>query len=178
MKTMKIYNVALALGLGTLGVVAQAMAAQAVDFNFSFTGTSGVTGTVTGLIGGLTDNTSSVPSSIIINTDPTGVPSGTILSQYLGGSFTVSNDTITAANDVIFEDSNSNFAIIFNLSSTNILSNLTDGSYTSNSDEFSGVTYIPTATVPEPNEKGLIAFGIPLFLALGIINKRKALKFK
>lgn len=175
---MKRYNVALALGLAGLGVAAHTMAVQAADFNFSFTGTSSITGTVTGLISGLTDNTSSVPSSITINTDPTGVPSGTILSQYLGGSFTVSNGAITAANDITFEDSSSIFTILFNLSSTNILFNLTDGSYTSNSNGFSGVSYIPVATVPEPNEQGIMAFGIPLFLALGIINKRKVLKFK
>jgi hypothetical protein len=69
---MKIGGGCVAAALSLTGV----QSAQALDFNFSFTNTSGnVSGTVTGTIFGLTNNTSNQQaSSIVINSFPAALP--------------------------------------------------------------------------------------------------------
>lgn len=203
---MKLYNIALALGLAGLGVVVHSMAAQAIDFTFDFVGKEGTTtgfgperiigGEVTGIITGLDANTTSgIPSSIIINTNPLGFTPGIVLNHYVSGTFSVSNGVITGASNVNFGNQAflpfvPSFNIFFNSNSNgNVGVNefRFDGeairpAITFNNDGFDGVIYtpvtpvVPTTAVPEPNEQGLRALVLPLFLGLGIMKKRKALK--
>jgi hypothetical protein len=71
---VKILNLGLACVFGGFGVIANSLAAQALDFNFSFDGVDSNTGTVTGLIEGLQDNNSNtIPTDIIINDNPVGI---------------------------------------------------------------------------------------------------------
>jgi hypothetical protein len=100
---MQMQNIGLALGLASLGIIANSLAAQALDFSFSFTindsSHGSISGTVTGIIEGLQDNTTqSTPTDIIVNTNPAGVTSGTTFVQGTGtnsGYFTVQNGNIT-----------------------------------------------------------------------------------
>ena len=94
--------------------LAAPLSAHALDFDFSFTNTSGNTaGTVTGEIFGLTDNATSAPTDVVITSYPaalTGLPAapwdlytipgfefGNHGTPFLADNFTVSNGVITDA---------------------------------------------------------------------------------
>jgi hypothetical protein len=91
------------LGAGLFGLMhPTATHAGPLDFMFSFSNTTGnVNGTVTGEIFGLTDNATGPASNVILDSYPAGLglptPPLTILTGITSNSFTVTDETITAA---------------------------------------------------------------------------------
>ena len=112
-----IKNLTLACVLSVLGVTANSLVAQALDFKFSLRGTNFYRlsnthseSTVTGVIQGLKDNAYSRPTRIIINKNSLGIPEGTILVEpedYIGGIFVVENGKVLRVRGVIYGDTSS-----------------------------------------------------------------------
>ena len=175
---MKTLNIGLVCVFGGFGVLANSLAAQALDFNFSFDADHGTPGTGTGVIQGLQDNNSNTnPNSIIISNNPIGIPFGTVFDIRNRGSFSVNNGQITGANSVYYFGQNYSYNIQFNSGGYNSIGNGINNTSSYNSNGFSGVTYTPATAVPwdfSPNEG--VALGLPLFIGLRMLKKRRALK--
>ncbi len=180
---------ALTLGLAVGLCAINTSKASALDFTFSFSNNGGnVNGTVTGTVYGLTDNVTSSATRVTIESYPTGLgtPVDGLIATDWGGvqenSFTVANGAITAgdflsygpnsglclnSNDNCFTGSNSN-ALTFNQDRNTVV----------NFNDFQGVAFTPaTAAVPwEFNPTEGVALGLPLFIGLRVLKKRRALK--
>ena len=133
-----------------LGVNAFASKVFALDFNFTVIGDRGTApGTVSGVIKGLTDNSSSKPTQIDVlsypgktGTEPIVLTSAN--SSYIG-NFVVSNGNITA--QTRFYVSNT-FTLkeFLDFNTFGQLNGLSTTSY--NSSGFNGATYTPATAVP------------------------------
>ena len=146
--------------------------AQLLDFDFSFYGNADVTGEIVGL----ENNATSSPTSVMILTAPNldiNLPY-TIPSAYSEGTFTVSNDVITAVNDFYYPTHAQPPAdfdgIIFSLNEPggfNQLSNFNAVVQVVNSDGFAGVDYTYSGlAAPEPRALLLALIGGFAFLFL------------
>ena len=160
--------------------------AKALDFNFSFSNvTEDVSGTVTGVIKGLTDNATSAASDITITFAPAGVtplPATTFsifdyatqLNSLWGSpyivvnNFTVTNGVIT---DALFQIYGGYFDINVagqynSLHSSDKAPAGTEGHGLGNQDGLGGITF---TEVPEPASWMLISAGL---LGLGATRRR------
>ncbi len=144
--------------------------ANALDFTFSFSNTTGNTpGTVEGIIRGLNDNSTgaatsieltSFPSALGTNNTPTNIVSWDSVSF---NSFTVSSGSITNAQFVAFDTTTSpnpyfciNDACVSTAGNGNNLFTLNDnpgGNFLANNDALlSGIIFTPVASTPVPFE--------------------------
>ena len=179
---------ALTLGLAVGLCAINTSKASALDFTFSFSNTvSNVNGTVTGTVDGLTDNATSSANKVTIDSYPTGL--GTPVDGLIAtntnwsvnqNSFTVANGSITAGNFLSYA---SNSGLCLNSSScfgsfNNALTFTQNGNTVANNTGLQGVFTPVTATsVPfEFSQTEGIALGLPLFIGLRMLKKRKALK--
>jgi hypothetical protein len=183
---MKLRSIGLALGLAGLGIAANSMSARALDFSFSFTvnninGTSisPSSDTITGEIVGLSNNTTSSATDIIITSDPAlGIASGTELDN-ASGTFTVASGQITAFNGISYTDSTSD-QIQFNDKSLgtyyNEIQTATGYASKSSSSAFSVGSYNFTLVPWEFNPGEMVGLGVPLMMGLGVLKKKLALR--
>jgi hypothetical protein len=166
-------------GFGILALslmLASGTAHAGLNFDFSFTGTAGIAGTVTGEIFGLTDNSTSAPTDVVIDSYPAGITlpgtpwdifnaAGFILGV---DRFTVSGGQITAAN-LQLENPGLNEDLVLNscgfnqLQGTNLLSVV-------NSNGFSGITFTSSTSAPEPASIALLLSGL---FGLRMIRRRR-----
>jgi PEP-CTERM motif len=140
-----------------------------LDFDFSFTNTLGtVSGTVTGEVFGLTDNSTSAATDLIIDSYPAGLTipgtpwdifnaAGAIIGS---NSFTVSGGQVTAF--LFGIDPGGTSSLELDSSHTSYLYD-TSGDLVLNSDRPTGVTFTadPSSTsTPEPASLALLATGL------------------
>jgi hypothetical protein len=170
------------MALAALLLAGTATAANALDFDFSFSDDGSlpgplpfpVPGTVTGEITGLTDNATSAATHVWIDSAPLGLdltmktPFDTI-ANVIDNSFTVSGGQIIDAS--YFSSDTSDFGFTLSLSdSDNLLSSNPNDSQTGNSGGFAGVTYAP---VPETSTWAMLLVG---FAGLGFAGYRAKAK--
>jgi hypothetical protein len=161
-------------------LVAAAPAYAGLDFYFSFiNGNGNVSGTVTGEIFGLTDDTTSGATDVVIDSYPAGLSLPAVPwdifndSNYtnVGNGFTVSGGVITAAffAELDFADSSS-----FSLNDEGF-NNVIDlnGNAVENEGGFKGATYTAVPT-PEPASIVLLLSGM---FGLRLIRRRKGQDF-
>jgi hypothetical protein len=151
---------------------------SASTFQFSFssgvndTSLTPVTGTVTGLIFGLSDNgNGQIPTSIEITSSPYGLV-GDTLFNYPGSTagFNVVGGQISGANGVTFE-LNSDTYLAFNDSlGRNYLTDYSNNTIVTNQGGFDGVTYSEVPAVPEPSTWAMMLLG---FAGLGSMAYRR-----
>lgn len=183
---MKLLNIGLVGALGSLGVIASSMAAQALDFNFSFTTDTGTNpGTTTGIIKGLTTGSNSV-FSVLIDQNTVGITPGTELPRIDGNIIVSENEDISSISGVYF--GTTNYLLDMNRSITtpsgiiysNRIRNFSTGqlarinSTTPFSVESYSFTPVAATAVPfnfNPTEGA--ALGVPLFIGLRLLSKKK-----
>ena len=190
---MKFKQFSCVLGLA-IGIIASNIPkASALDFSFSFSNQDGnVDGTVTGTIKGLKDNTTSAATEVDLTSYPAGLgtnpnPSGNVVYTSSGGgwdpnasgSFTVTNGLITdyqfyassKPSELVLDSSEQISSLVLNYN-PNITYN-----YVHNSSLNSVVFTSASATVPfefSPSEG--ILLGVPLFIGLRILKRKRAMK--
>ncbi len=153
-----------------------------LNFSFSFTDdpTVGTTpGTVTGEIDGLSDNSTSAASDVIIDTVPSALggistegplPIETIASGWnnpIINSFTVSGGQITAAS-FFAVSSYGHAALILNFSGENLLTFDKNNTYVKNSGGFAGATYAPLVAAPAVPEPASFQIGLASLPIVGL----------
>ena len=184
------------LGLTITSIAITTLKANALDFSFSFSNNDGTTdGSVTGIIKGLKEGFGNQrPESISLTSypDDLGVNSnGDLVYRPLPwyepdrSFFEVENGQIVDASFRTLGPS-SEFSINYNsYGSLSSILNLGNGDVIENNAGFAGVTFTPvSATVPpdpatvpfdfSPSQG--IALGLPLFIGLRMLKKRRALK--
>jgi len=168
-----------ALGLG-LSLILTSGSAQALSFTFAFSTPTNVdgsgntisgTGTVTGIIQGLTDNLANQAATAVSITsytpvDPSLPPVTIALTKLFVNQFTVAGGQITAAN---FLGSDANVFTVLDLNENGIRNILYDSQNLfslQNLDGFTGATYTPIPSVPELPAPLMISFGmlVPLLV--------------
>ena len=182
MQLMKTYR-RLCLGVAAVILLTSAFSAPArgelLNFTFSFTGgnTSSVQGTVTGLIEGLTDNSTGGAADVIIESAPSmtsfgpsvgPLPIDTASWVKQANSFTVSNGQITAA-DFRAVTNGEDFLDLDYTGRINLFT-LSGNSYNvANNDGLAGISFSPS--VPEPGTFAIGGFAIAV-LGLWISKQR------
>ena len=195
------YILGLAIGI----IASNTPIANALDFNFSFSSdnTSGGVGTVTGIIKGLQDNTnaSQIPTEIDLTSYPTNVlgtnPNASGNVVFLAGtnppgkdwgtnnsvSFQVTGGNITSAffseQGAAGSNSSKSYFILNSPAGFNGLS-FNNGNGTSNSISnqggFNGITFTSAAVPFEFSPSQGILLGIPLFIGLRILKRKRVLR--
>ncbi|WP_414529543.1 hypothetical protein [Nodularia chucula] len=176
------FAVTLGLAVGLCAI--NTSKASALNFSFSFSNNAGNTnGTVTGTIFGLTDNATSAATQIIIDSFPAalGTPvDGLIATNWnvLGNSFTVANGALTGGNFSAQASASGiclnapcfgpfNNGLTFNQAGNTVGNN--GGFAALNPAGLNPPTPIPWHFSPEQS----LALGIPLFIGLRELKKRK-----
>jgi hypothetical protein len=151
-----------------------AQLAQALDFDFTFAGTTeaDAPGTVSGEIFGLTDNTTSLPTNVKVTVDTQGFSTPFSFAPYAGDDgpgFTVTAGVITSA-VAGFTDSTSTRLITFD-DEENYYGTYTQSTFTANDLGFAGVTYTPDFNdIPEVSTWAMLFLGL---CAVGFFVPRK-----
>lgn len=173
--------------LVALAFLAGAPAAHAqLNFNFTITGDTTqypVAGTLTGEIFGLTDNTTSSASSVLLLSFPSALNTGVLFPMsapvditafdiQVINSFTVVNGQITTGS---FYAGNSNPSQIFAIlvGPTNGINN--QGNISGNNNGVAGVTFSPADATPEPGSVALLV-GMGTMGAGFLARRKKAQK--
>jgi hypothetical protein len=185
MRTMKLGALALAL----LAATAAQTQASLLNFDFSITNTIGdVSGTVTGEILGLSDNSTGPAAEVLIDTFPAGLNNiagptpinATLWTSQDQNSFTVSAGQVIAggfwAENGIFGNGNF-FQLYINgdggpYNFVNLDGN--DGLYVWGDDGFAAANIVPAGSVtPEPATLTLLGTGFFAIGGFGLLRRRR-----
>lgn len=178
---LKKFAVTLGLAVGLCAI--NTSKASALDFSFSFSNTSGNTsGTVTGTLFGLTDNTTSAATQVTIDSFPAalGTPvDGLIATNWnvFANSFTVVNGSLTGGS---FAAQASFSGLCLNSGCFGPFNNgLTFTQASASVGNNSGLAiFTPVTSSQVPwhfSPEQAVALGIPLFMGLRALKKRKVL---
>jgi hypothetical protein len=170
---------AIAVGF-LLAATTTPVCASLLNFDFSFTGSSFDPGTVTGEIEGLTNNSTSAASAVIIDTSSSPVPFSlpfNTIGDALINTFTVTNGQITdLMYDAVSFAPMMGYFLQLNINErNNALSNdETGGEFIANMQGLSGITFVALATpTPEPSAIALLGTALAgLFLVRSRANRR------
>lgn len=186
------------LSIGLVGVIAgscviaSSTGVQALDLNFNLTTESGTDpGTVYGVIQNLQEG-NNVDWTIKINSNPVGIPSGTIFKRS-EGAFQVKNNSIESLSNIYATATDNNGSVMKLLmnysyaplssyennlekSVNGIFSNSYQNSMTAYSVNDYNLSPAATAVPFDFNPTEGAALGLPLFIGLGILRKRAVRK--
>lgn len=145
-----------------------APAASALDFTFSFNNTVKDGGTVTGIVRGLTDNSTSAATSLEVLTNTAGFGIGEYIGNPDLNSFTLSAGAITSAVFVSFGFQNtspavtgSSLELALNDPFYGNFTGLDDNPFLIRVKENTGLTFTPATPIPTPALlPGLLGMGI------------------
>jgi len=176
---MKIFKIAMALGLSSIGLAFGSSKAQALTFNWQFTTDSNsqsgagqvIQGTISGLVNG---SNSGSGTTVTVTSAPDANLVGTFSFFGSGSGFTVTGGNITSA-DAEYRDVNNNNLLDFESSSSEIYDAASNQDYSNHSNiaTFTATTAaVPFEFSPEQG----LALGTPIFISLGMLKKKLALK--
>lgn len=153
--------------------LAQINLVRALSYQFTFNGTQGnAPGTVTGIIDGLNVNQANqIPTDIIVESNPVGIPSGTLLNNYNGGTITVDAvGNITNVINLKMFSFDGTEGVFLNTSGQNVIEKDFGSTQTYNSLGFAGVTY---TAIPWHGESALIPIVTVATLLACCCNRRR-----
>jgi hypothetical protein len=173
----KAVTAAAVLAVALIGAGRPAFADPLLDFDFTFTGSGGYPGTVSGEIEGLTNNATSRATAVFITSatisSPISSTYNTVQNAGSFNSFTVTNGVITAV--TFYADNASTYSLVLGTAegeTKDEFVNLSIARVTENPDGLSGITFTPVApsAVPEP---GALALFAPALLGIALFRRRK-----